>query len=363
MKQTFSLNSKFALRHNEHGDVELEGFAIHGGENFIVNGFYEVPASEMKNCTKSLKGKKLFKDHGTDSVDNIVGLVEKTRTTYDEEVEMKGVQYNATLMVDDSNLSEKIERGLITDTSIGFDFTPICSICGNEFLSDDCPHHPLFDQDMHLICKDMNCHELSLVTFGADPGASVTSSFGGADAEKLRAEFGKLKDEIMTENNNDNLQAENLELSQKVKDLEASITQKEEAHKAEIEDLKLESQKDILTLQQEKEALETQIAEMGEELAVFRAEAEAQKAEEFAAKKEELAKLASELNAEKFVSDIEEMDEAFVDKQISIFQEIIDNKKEVPKFTNGEQQLKSEEDKEDKEHEQFSGLKRIFQGD
>ena len=361
MKQTFSLNSKFALRHNEHGDVELEGFAIHGGKNFIVNGFYEVPESEMKNCTKTLKGKRLFKDHGTDSVDNIVGLVEKTKTTYDEGVEMKGVKYNATLMVDDSNLSEKIERGLITDTSIGFDFTPICSICGNEFLSDKCSHHPLFD-DMHLICKDMSCNELSLVTFGADPGASVTTSFGGADADKLRAEFGKLKDEIMTENNNNDLQAENLELSQKVKDLEASLAQKDETHKAEIEDLKLESQKDILTLQQEKEALETQIAEMGEELAVFRAEAEAKKVEELAAKKEELTKLATELKAEKFIEDIEEMDEAYIDKQIATFQEILDNQQKVPKFTSGEQQFQAQEEKNE-EHEQFSGLKRIFQGD
>ena len=359
MKQTFSLNSKFALKHNEQGDVELEGFAIHGGENFIVNGFYEVPASEMKNCTKTLKGKRLFKDHGTHSVDNIIGLVEKTKTTYDEEAEMKGVKYNASLMVDDSHLSEKIERGLITDTSIGFDFTPICSICGNEFLSDKCSHHPLFD-DMHLICKDMNCNELSLVTFGADPGASVTTSFGGADAERLRAEFGKLKDEIMTENNNNDLQAENIELSQKVKDLEASITQLKETHKSELEDLKLESQKDILTLKQEKEALETEISEMGEELAVFRAEADARKAEELAAKKEKLAELAKELKAEKFIEGIEEMEESFVDKQIEAFQEIVDNKKEVPKFTGGEQQHAT---KEEKEHEQFSGLKKVFLGD
>lgn len=360
MKQTFSLNSKFALKHNEQGEVELEGFAIHGGENFIVNGFYEVPASEMKNCTKTLKGKRLFKDHGTQSVDNIIGLVDKTRTTYDEAVEMKGVKYNATLMVDDSNLAEKIEKGLITDTSIGFDFTPICSICGNEFLSDECSHHPFFDKDMHLICKDMNCHELSLVTFGADPGASVTSSFGGADAEKLRVEFGKLKDEIMAENNNNDLQAENIELSQKVKDLEASIAQLKETHKTELEDLKLESQKDILTLQQEKEALETEISEMGEELAVFRAEADARKAEELSAKKEKLTELAKELKAENFIEGIEEMEESFVDKQIEAFQEIVDNKKEVPKFTGGEQQHAA---KEEKEHEQFSGLKRVFLGD
>ena len=46
MREAFRLNSKFALKHNDNGDVQLEGFAIHGGENFIVNGFYEVPESE-----------------------------------------------------------------------------------------------------------------------------------------------------------------------------------------------------------------------------------------------------------------------------------------------------------------------------
>ena len=92
MNQTFSLNSNFALKHKDNGDVELEGFAIHGGEGFIVNGFYEVPESEMRNCTKTLKGKKLFKNHDVTDVDSIVGLVDKTRTTYDEVAEMKGVK-------------------------------------------------------------------------------------------------------------------------------------------------------------------------------------------------------------------------------------------------------------------------------
>lgn len=363
MNKTFSLNSKFALKHKDNGDVELEGFAIHGGENFIVNGLYEVPESEMRNCTKTLKGKKLFKNHDTYDVDSIVGLVDKTRTTYDEVAEMKGVKYNASLMVDDSRLAEKIDRGLITDVSIGFNFTPICSICGNEFLSDKCSHHPLFDEDMHLICKNMECNELSLVPFGADPGATVSSSFGGVEADKLRAEFGKLKDEIMVKNNDEKLQAENLELSQKVKDLEASISQMEETHKAELEDLKLENQKDVLTLQQEKEALETQVEEMGSELATFRAEEEARKAEEFAAKKEKLLKLAEELKATKFVEDIDNIDESYVDKQIETFEEILENKKSssVKEFNSGEQHYEPKEDK--KEHKQFSGLKKIMLGD
>lgn len=362
MRETFSLNSKFALKHNDNGDVQLEGFAIHGGEDFIVNGFYEVPESEMRNCTRSLKGKRLFKDHGTDSVDNIVGLVNKTRTTLDEDVGMKGVKYEASLMVDDSNLGEKIERGLITDTSIGFDFTPICSICGNEFLSEKCTHHPLLDPEMHLICKDMNCHELSLVTFGADPGASVSSSFGGADAEKLKVEFGKLKDEIMSNTQNDNLQTENIELKQQVSDLEAQIAQLKESHQSEIEDLKLNNQTEIATLQQDNKALQTKVDEMSEELAQFRAEAQAQAEAELAKKKEELQKLAEELGVEESLGDVDEMSEEFIDRLTANYKEILakkPEKKEQPgEFQSGEQPHKESK----KEAGQYSALLRAFRG-
>ena len=362
MRETFSLNSKFALKHNDNGDVQLSGFAIHGGEDFIVNGFYEVPESEMRNCTKTLKGKRLFKDHGTHSVDNIVGLVDKTRTTLDESNGMKGVKYEASLMVDDSHLGEKIERGLITDTSIGFEFTPICSICGNEFLSDKCTHHPLFDPDMHLICKDMHCHELSLVPFGADPGASVSSSFGGADAEKLKVEFGKLKDEIMSDTQNDNLQTENIELKQKVSDLEAQLAAKEETYKSEIEELKLNNQTEIATLQQDKEALQGKVDEMSEELAQFRAEAQAQAEAELAAKKEELLKLAEELNVKETLGDVEEMSEEFIDKLTANYKEILANrpeKKEQPgKFQDGSQQHHEGR----KEEGAYSALFRAFKG-
>ena len=361
MRETFSLNSKFALKHNDNGDVQLEGFAIHGGENFIVNGFYEVPESEMRNCTRSLKGKRLFKDHGTHSVDNIVGLVDKTKTTLDESVDMKGTKYVASLMVDDSHLGEKIERGLITDTSIGFDFTPICSICGNEFLSDKCTHHPLVDPDMHLICKDMECHELSLVTFGADPGASVTSSFGGADAEKLKVEFGKLKDEIMSETQNNNLQAENIELKQQVSDLTAQLEQAEKSHKSEIEDLKLDNDKEIATLQKDKDSLEAKVKEMTAELSEYRAAAQQEAEVRLAQKREELKQLKTELKVEKNLADIDEMSEESIDNQIAIFTEIRDNSApEKPAQFEGTQQ---QYEKKETEPGQYSAMLQAFKGD
>lgn len=362
MRETFSLNSKFSLKYKDNGDIQLEGFAIHGGEDFIVNGFYEVPESEMRNCTKTLKGKRLFKDHGTTSVDNIVGLVDNTRTTFDEEANMKGVKYKASLMVDDSHLGEKIERGLITDTSIGFDFTPICSICGKEFLSDDCPHHPLLDPDMHLICKDMHCNELSLVTFGADPGASVSSSFGGDDANKLKNKFGKIKDDIMSDVQDNNLQAENVELKQKISDLEAQLASQEETHKTAIEELKLENDTEIAKLQQDKDTLQSSVEEMQAELSEYRAAAQKQQEERLAEKREELKQLKIELKVEKNLDDVDDMSEDFIDKQIAIFKEIRDNSEPAKpqEFTGSQQQY----NKDNKDSEKgYSALFKAFKGD
>ena len=214
---------------------------------------------------------------------------------------------------------------------------------------------------MHLICKDMKCNELSLVTFGADPGASVTSSFGGESAEKLKAKFGKIKDEIMSDINNENLQSENIELKQKVSDLEAQLASKEETHKTEIEGLKLTNQTEIATLQQDKEALQAKVDEMTEELAQFRAEAQAKAEAELATKKENLQKLAQELHVERTLGDVDEMSEEFIDQLTANYQEIIDNKapEKPTEFSGAEQQHSTK-----KEHKgAYSAMLKAFKGD
>ena len=239
MKQTFSLDSNFSLTYNDDGSTQLEGYAIHGGDDFIVNGIFEVPESEMQNCARSLKGAKLMKDHDTFHVDSIIGRVNKTKKQFDEEAEMMGVHYDASLVVDDTNLAKKIEEGLIDATSIGFSFEPECSICGNPYFSEECEHF-LFWDDMHLICRDMECHELSLVTFGADPHATVSGSLDAKSIDELKEKFTKQKEELlMSKEDNivETLKSENLELSQKVSDLEAKLEQKDADFEAEISSL------------------------------------------------------------------------------------------------------------------------------
>lgn len=356
MKQTFSLNSNFSLQHNEDGSAKLEGFAIHGGDNFIVNGFFEVPASEMQNCAKTLQGAKLMKDHDHDHIDSIIGRVNATEQMFDEDAGMEGVKYEASLIVDDTNLAEKIEHGLIDATSIGFSYEPECSICHKPFFSEECTHHPFFD-DMHFICRDMECHELSLVTFGADPHATVSGTFDAECLEKVKENFAKQKEEFIMSKQDDivkDLQSENAELSQKVRDLEAQIEQKEKDFKSEMEDLKLSHSEEVLTLGREKEALESEITAMGEELSVFRAEAQARAEKELSAKKDRLVELANELKTE--VDGIEDMEEEFIDSYIATFTKIIENTPKVPQFKSAEEPHEVKEEK----REAFSGIGSFF---
>ena len=365
MKQTFSLNSNFSLTHNDDGSTQLKGFAIHGGEDFIVNGIFEVPESEMKNCAKSLQGAKLMKDHDTFHVDSIIGRVNKTKTQFDENAEMMGVSYEASLVVDDSNLAKKIEEGLIDATSIGFSFEPECSICGNPYFSEECEHSLWFD-DMHLVCRDMSCHELSLVTFGADPHASVTGSLSAQDIEDLKEKFSKQKEEfIMSKEDNivETLKGENLELSQKVSDLEAQLEQQKADFEKEQDTLQNTHDEEVLTLKQEKKALETKVSEMTEELSAFRAEAEAKLAKVLEEKTERVIELAKELDSEDLLNEEKFSDEEYLDEKIAMFERVTERIAEKtaakpPKYTGISQPHQT--DDEPKEHVPFVGMSNAF---
>lgn len=370
MKETFSLNSNFSLTENEDGIKEIEGFAIHGGDDFIVNGLFEVPASEMKNCAKTLKGAKLMKDHDHEHVDSIIGRVNQTEEAFDSKANMQGVKYNASLVYDDTNLGDKIDAGLIDATSIGFEFEPECSICGNPYFSDECEHFIWWD-DMHLICRDMSCFELSLVTFGADANATVASTectmMCGLDAnniDKIKEKLSKQKEEfIMSKQNNvQELQDENLKLSQQIKDLEAQLSQKEEEYKSQVESLTLGHQEEILNLTQEKDALQARYDELSEEVATFRAEAQAQAEQELAAKKEELTELATKLHIEHTIKDIDEMDIEFIDRQIEQMKSIDErfNQEEKPKPGKFNADQKQPHANEQKERKQFASIGNFF---
>lgn len=353
-------NQNFSLKTNDDGSKSIEGFAIHGGEDFIVKGFFEIPESEIKNCVKTLKGAKLLKDHDTGHVDSIIGRVNTAKKTYDELADMQGAYYQASLVVDDTKLAEKIDKGLIDATSIGFTFEPICSICGNPYFSEECSHDVWFD-DLHFLCKDMNVHELSLVTFGADPYATVGGSLSAKAIHEFKEKFAKQKESFIMSNKDDTvetLKSENLKLSQEVSDLKAQLEQQKTDFDKEKDALETSHQEEVLTLQQEKKAVDKQIAEMQEELSAFRAEAEAREAEKLQAKKDEMLALAKELDFEDQINEERLSDEEYIDDKLAMLQKVESKltKDVVPKPNNPDQHYEGKAGEEGEEHVMFSGL-------
>lgn len=100
-----------------------------------------------------------------------------------------------------------IEDGTLFDVSIGFGYsTQICSICGNEYFSDECPHLRGCEYDGQLCYVTAKppgyLMELSAVFDGAYPTAGVLSATGEAeDALFIQVpdeELKKLPSGIMT---------------------------------------------------------------------------------------------------------------------------------------------------------------------
>lgn len=356
---TFSLTEPFALKKNEDDSVSLEGFAIHGGTDedpLIVNGLFKVPEDEMKNCMDSIQGAKLMKDHDHEHVDSVIGKVNTAAIQVDPANNRQGVTYQADMMFDDTSLQQKIEKGLIDATSIGFEFTPWCDQCGEEFNPFTCEHW-YTDEDFAITTKDMHIKELSLVVFGADPFATV----GAMSAEDYKEEFNKMKEEFIMAKQKDNefseLKEENIELKQEVQDLEAKLSKKDEEFKSMKEDLLLSHQEEVLTLKTEKDAIEGKMSEMQEELAKFRAEAAERAEAELSAKREELLSLAKELKVEDTVEDCESFSEEYIDKQIAMFKRILEN---TPKVGQYNQEQNDPLEVKETEREAFSNVADIF---
>jgi hypothetical protein len=252
---TFSINNELQLPLGEHidGRTPLSGFAIHEG---LFKDIVEVPRSELSNAAKTIAGAQMRIDH-SQSVRDVVGLVETANVQFDSNAQKDGVFFDS--FIEDEQVSDKVAKGFVTDVSIGFDFDPECSECGKNFR--ECEHW--FDE-AHIIAKNVNVFELSLVTRGADPDAYVTAtSFTEQFSDKLKNSLEKKGGSVMEDKQHDNpvdingivdkLSAAEKEALAKAQ--EAEKLQKElEALKAEKEAVESEKEK----LQIEKEALKTE---------------------------------------------------------------------------------------------------------
>ena len=183
---TFSLYSKLNAGEPlpDNTGIPIEGFCVHDG---LFKEVIEIPESELSGVEKTVVNAQLRKNHGND-IEDVIGRVTLAKLGFDEIAQKKGVYYQAFIDQDENKIAGKVAKGLINDVSIGFDLFPTCSKCGEDFRT--CPHY--FDE-AHIVAKDLEVYEVSLVTRGADADAS-------AGIKKFMANFDyKLKDKVEDE--------------------------------------------------------------------------------------------------------------------------------------------------------------------
>lgn len=206
-------------------------------------------------------------DH-SDSVRDIVGTVLSAKIGNDKDAGLRGVRY--TGLIDDPDIAKLIEKQRVTDVSIGFEFNPECSLCGEDFWT--CEHW--FDE-AHVIARDMNIHELSIVTKGADKNAKIGSQNFKAQFNKNKTDFTKEeKPMVKTEPTIDvNKLVEELseakkslvELQSGLKD-QKEILDKINKEKADAFSDKEETEKELKALRDEKEKLEKDFGDVSSKL-------------------------------------------------------------------------------------------------
>jgi hypothetical protein len=188
---TFSVYTKFNAGEPlpDNTGIPIEGFAIHDG---LFKEIVEIPKTELKNAEKTIATAQFRKNHGQD-VEDVIGKVMLAHIGFDEIAQKDGVFYQAFIDQDESKIAGKVAKGLVNDVSIGFDMTPECSECGEDFRR--CPHW--FDE-AHIIARDIDIHEVSLVSRGADADAT-------ANIKSFKAQFDYKRDEHNIKNNTEEI--------------------------------------------------------------------------------------------------------------------------------------------------------------
>jgi hypothetical protein len=163
---TFSIHTKLNAGEPlpDNSGIPIEGFCIHNG---LFKEIVEVPKTELGNAEKTVENAQFRKNHG-DEVEDVIGRVTFAKLGFDSLAQKDGVYYKAFIDQDEAKIAGKVAKGLVNDVSIGFDFYPECSECGEDFRG--CPHW--FDE-AHIIARNVEVFELSLVTRGADADATA----------------------------------------------------------------------------------------------------------------------------------------------------------------------------------------------
>lgn len=173
----------------------ISGFGIHPG---LFNQVVEVQEDELDNFERTLNGAQLRADHG-DGVLDVIGRVNETLKTFDSKAGKEGVKYYAEVDEDDEKalrVYNKVKKGYVEASSVGFYHDSICSKCGEDFHT--CNHW--FDE-AHVIAKNCESFEISIVSLGADSDA--TASVSGLNKQfvnKFKKQFDDKKSRLKSNN-------------------------------------------------------------------------------------------------------------------------------------------------------------------
>ena len=215
----------------DDGRTQVSGIAINPGK---YHGLIRIEEDEMQNAVDNLLGDIILKDHDN-SCDSAIGRVTFTDLAINEKTGMRCAKYEGWIDSDEKKLINKINKGIIDSTSIGFSYEPYCSICGRPL--EECNHF-IWDDGFEIIAKNIAPYELSIVSVPADKNATVSTSFSATEtlSEKL-IELKEQKRQQKGENN--------MDFEKKYSELEAEFTEFKESAKTELEELKAEHEAKI----------------------------------------------------------------------------------------------------------------------
>ena len=298
----FEINNTFSLN-KDNEEFLLSGMAIHEGR---YRDIFEFEPSEISKCSKSIKNAKLMKDH-SDSIDDIIGVVKNAKTVTDPETDTKAVQYSAEIDPDETKLIEKIKKGYVDSVSIGFSFEPYCSTCHKKFS--ECSHWFGDEDDTHILVRNTEIPELSLVYAGEDRNATVGADFS---IQKFKEEFKELKSDFMTEKTIE-------ELQQTLIDKENEISEVTEKFEKELKEASVELEQFHKAVQEQKDA-------------------------ELSAKVDKVYEIATKFGIAETI-DLEDADEKFINSTLKMLEDMEKNAPQIGQFSE-EQKDSLKNDKE-----------------
>lgn len=337
-KLNLESNGLTGLSRLDDGRTMVSGRAINPG---LYHGLIRVEESEMQNASDSLVGDIILKDHNN-TCDSAIGRIISSQVAINDKTGLRCAEYEGWVDSDEDKLINKINKGIIDSTSIGFEYEPYCSICGRPL--EECNHF-IWDEGFEIIAKNINVYELSIVSVPADKNATV-STFTATST---------LSDKLIDLKEQKRQQGEKrMDFEEKYSELQTEFEEFKESAQVEIDELKAEHETKIsdkieetLSLKQKLQETEDALASTQSELEALQAqmaEIEAEKLSELRAKVSELnEKVSAGLSEE----EIAELSETGLNRYVEMFSKIIDAQPKLEPAQNANHQYSQHSDELD----------------